>query len=152
MIRRRRRGRTRTGQCWVPSGTIMPMSTYTCSTPNWCLACYPLFANEHTLTITSCCSPRRHLPLDHWTAHSWILRCLLGYFRLPRLWLSPCSRLVEFNQLHGNICTMDPLLTIATSPWSVATHVTPSRGVIMLTQQVLGAFESDVASLLLLFY
>jgi hypothetical protein len=93
-----------------------------------------------------------HLPLDHWTAHSWILRCLLGYFRLPRLWLSPCSRLVEFNQLHGNICTMDPLLTIATSPWSVATHVTPSRGVIMLTQQVLGAFESDVASLLLLFY
>jgi hypothetical protein len=47
---------------------------------------------------------------------------------------------------------MDPLLTIATSPWSVATHVTPSRGVIMLTQQVLGAFESDVASLLLLFY
>jgi hypothetical protein len=38
---------------------------------------------------------------------------------------------------------LDPLLTIAT-PWSVVTHVTPLRRVIMLTQQCLGALESDV--------
>lgn len=36
-----RRRMTHAGRCWFSQASIMPLSTYTCSTPTWCLACYP---------------------------------------------------------------------------------------------------------------
>lgn len=54
----------------VPAGArfsqvlIIPLSTYTCSTPTWCLACYPSFTTELPLTIALCCF---HADICLWT-------------------------------------------------------------------------------------